>query len=97
MTASALSVVVVKSNLRLDNPWLRAIVLSPSVHRFLTTVALGARDFRPLAALMVKPANSVLMSFAADPYPGLDHDRFSGTAITLVSTVSYVTHTASLQ
>ncbi len=97
VTAGAMSIAVVKSQARLDSPWLRAIMLSPSVHRFLTTAALGAHDFRMLAAQMVKPANSVMMTFAADPNPGLDHDRFSGSAITFVSTVRYSTHTASLQ
>jgi uncharacterized protein YcbK (DUF882 family) len=79
------------------NPWLRAVVLSPSVHRFLTTAALGARDFRTLAAQMVKPASSVMMTFSADPNPGLDHEHFTGAAIVFVSTVSYSTRTASLQ
>ena len=97
MIASASSVTVIKADVRLDSPWLRAIVLSPSVHRFLTTVALGERDFRSLAALMVKPKNAVMMTFAADPNPGLDHDHFSGAAIVFVSTVSYPTRTASLQ
>jgi uncharacterized protein YcbK (DUF882 family) len=97
MTASASLVTVVKAGTQLENPWLRAIVLSPSVHRFLTTVALGERDFRSLAALMVKPKNAVMMTFAAEPNPGLDHDRFSGAAIVFVSTVSYPTRTASLQ
>jgi uncharacterized protein YcbK (DUF882 family) len=97
MMASASSLAVVKSGVRLDNPWLRAVVLSPSVHRFLTTVALGERDFRSLAALMIKPTNSVMMTFAADPNPGLDHEHFAGAAIVFVSTVSYPTRTASLQ
>ena len=33
----------------LDDPWLRAVMLSPSVGRFLTTLALGNRDFTALA------------------------------------------------
>ena len=97
MTASASLVTVVKAGTHLENPWLRAIVLSPSVHRFLTTVALGERDFRSLAALMVKPKNAVMMTFAAEPNPGLAHDHFSGAAIVFVSTVAYPTRTASLQ
>jgi uncharacterized protein YcbK (DUF882 family) len=97
MTASSSSVTVVKSDPRLGNPWMRAIVLSPSVHRFLTTVALGVRDFRTLAAMMVKPTSSVLMTFAADPNPGLEHDHFTGAAIVFVSTVNYPSgRTASL-
>jgi hypothetical protein len=47
--------------------------------------------------MMVKPSNSVMMTFADDPNPGLHHDHFSGAAIVFVSTVNYPTHTASLQ
>jgi uncharacterized protein YcbK (DUF882 family) len=97
VTASATSLTVIKTDTHFENPWLRAIVLSPSVHRFLTTVALGARDFRSLASLMIKPSNAVMMTFAADPNPGLDHDHFSGTAIVFLSTVSYPMRTAALQ
>ena len=99
MTASASSMMVIKSGVHLANPWLRAIVLSPSVKHFLTTMALGDRDFRSLASLMIKPRNAVKMGFSADPYPGLSQDHFSGTAIAFVPTVNYATatHTASLQ
>ena len=62
MTASASSMTVIKSGAHVANPWLRAIVLSPSVKHFLTTVALGDRDFRSLASLMVKPRNAVKMT-----------------------------------
>jgi uncharacterized protein YcbK (DUF882 family) len=97
MTASSTSVTVVKSDARFQNPWMRAIVLSPSVHQFLTTAALGASDFRALAAMMVKPSSAVMMTFAADPNPGLPHDHFTGAAIVFIPTVNYPTHTASLQ
>jgi hypothetical protein len=97
MTASSSSVTVVKSDPRLGNPWMRAIVLSPSVHRFLTTIALGVRDFRTLAAMMVKPSSAVMMTFAADPNPGLNHDHFTGAAIVFVPTVSYAGRAAALQ
>ena len=71
--------------------------MSPSVTRFLSITALGARDFRTLTPLMVKPANSVLMTFAAEPQPGLTQDYFSGSAIVFVSTVTYPLHTAALE
>jgi uncharacterized protein YcbK (DUF882 family) len=95
--AIALASAAVKVGTRFDNPWMRAVILSPSVHRFLTTLALGARDFTSLASLMVKPASSVMMTFSSDPSPGLSHDHFSGSAIVFLSTVTYPTHTASLQ
>jgi uncharacterized protein YcbK (DUF882 family) len=95
--AIRLATAAVKVSERFDSPWLRAVVLSPSVHRFLTTLAIGARDFTSLAELMVKPASAVLMTFSSDPTMGLSHDHFSGSAIVFLSTVTYPTRTASLQ
>lgn len=82
---------------RFDNPWLRAVMLSPSVRRYLITLLLGDPDYRALAALMEKPASSVMITFAAEPNPGLTADRFSGSAVVFVSTVTYGTHTAALR
>jgi uncharacterized protein YcbK (DUF882 family) len=82
-----------------DDPWLRAVFLSPSVNKFLCITALGARDLRALAPLMVKPARSVMLTFAADAQLGLASDHFSGSAIVFVSTVVYppdALHTAPL-
>ncbi|MFZ0607381.1 MAG: DUF882 domain-containing protein [Xanthobacteraceae bacterium] len=99
ITASSSSMTVIRDSARVANPWLRAIVLSPSVKRFLTTAALGDRDFRQLASLLIKPRRAVAMTFSADPNPGLSQDRFSGPAIAFVPIVNYAaaTHTASLQ
>jgi uncharacterized protein YcbK (DUF882 family) len=98
LSARASSVVAIKAGARLENPWLRAVLLAPNVHRFLTTLALGTRDFRALAALMVKPHSAVMMTFAAEPNPGLDHERFSGPAVVFISTVNYpTTRTAIVQ
>jgi hypothetical protein len=87
----------VKADPRMVNPWMRAIVLSPSVHRFLTTIALGVGDLRSLAAMMVKPSSAVFITFAAEPNPGLDHDRFAGSAIVFLPTVNYPGRSAALQ
>ena len=95
--AIQLAAAAVKVSERLDNPWLRAIILSPSVHRFLSTLAFGARDVTYLASLMVKPASSVMMTFTSDPNRGLSPDHFSGSAIVFLSTITYPTRTASLQ
>jgi len=73
------------------------MVMSPSVNRFLCITALGTRDFHSLAPLIMKPANSVMMTFSADPNPGLTHDHFSGSAIVFVSIVTYPLHTADLR
>ena len=98
LSASASSVIAIKAGARLENPWLRAVLVAPNVHRFLTTLALGANDFRALAALMVKPRSAVMMTFAVDPNPGLEHEHFGGPAVVFVSTVSYpTTRTVTLQ
>ena len=82
---------------RLPDPWMRAIMMSPNVNNFLSITSLGARDFRTLSTLMVKPANSVMMTFAADPNPGLEYTRFTGAAAVFIPTVSYTLRTAQLQ
>jgi uncharacterized protein YcbK (DUF882 family) len=95
--AVRLATAAVHAGVYRDSPWLRALVLSPSVHRFLTMLALGAHDATALTALMVKPTSSVVMTFSTDPNPGLT-DHFSGSAVVFLTTVTYQpTHTASLQ
>jgi uncharacterized protein YcbK (DUF882 family) len=96
-TAIQLATATVHAGVYRDSPWLRAIVLSPSVHSFLTMLALGAHDVTTLTALMVKPTSSVVMTFSTDPNPSLT-DHFSGHAVVFLTTVTYPpTHTASLQ
>jgi uncharacterized protein YcbK (DUF882 family) len=97
LTAPSHPAAVEMRGARFDNPWLRAVMLSPSVRRYLITLVLGDPDYRALAALMDKPSSSVMVTFAAEPNPGLTADRFSGSAVVFVSTVTYGTHTASLQ
>jgi uncharacterized protein YcbK (DUF882 family) len=97
--AIQLAVAAVKVSERIDNPWLRAVILSPSVQRFLSTLWLGTRDLTSLAGLMAKPASAVMMTFSSDPNRGLPADHFSGSAIVFLTTISYPapTHTAALQ
>jgi Bacterial protein of unknown function (DUF882) len=97
--AIQLATAAVKASDRLDNPWLRALIVSPSVRHFLTTLALGTKDLTTLAALMAKPASAVMMTFTSDPTAGLTQDRFSGSAIVFLPTVTYqaANRTASLQ
>ena len=95
--AIQLAVTAVKVSERLDDPWLRAIILAPSVQRFLSTLSFGAHDVTSFARLMVKPASSLMMTFSSDPNRGLSDNHFSGSAIVFLTTVAYPTRTASLQ
>ncbi len=79
-----------------DNPWLRAMVLAPSVNT-ITTMVFGALDMRTLQPLMRRPATAVAMSFSADPHGGMRTDSFTGNAIVFVATTTFVGRTAALQ
>jgi uncharacterized protein YcbK (DUF882 family) len=74
---------------RFDNPWLDAVLVSPDVRHFMTALMLGAENYRSLTALVEKPAQSVVMTFGPEPNPGLSADHFSGTAVGVISTVTY--------
>ena len=83
---------------RADSPWLRAAMLTPSVSGFLTATPLGAPHMRPLATLLLKPDQSLLMTFSADPHLGVVADRFSGRAVEFLATATFtVQTTASLR
>src|SRR5262249_4450531 len=46
---------------RVDSPWLRASMLTPSFSTYMTATRLGAVDLRPLQELLYKPLMSVAM------------------------------------
>jgi uncharacterized protein YcbK (DUF882 family) len=80
-----------------NDPWLRALIVSPSAQEFLSASSFGAPDYRGLATLMRKPAATVMMTFSNDPQLGMTTKKFSGTAIVFVSTVTFGMRTASLR
>jgi len=80
-----------------NDPWLRAMVVAPNVRKFMTTALFGTPDFRNLQPLMRKPSSSVMMTFALEPYLGLSADRFTGSAVVFVSTVTFANRTAALR
>jgi hypothetical protein len=82
---------------RFDDPWMRAMIVSPSAQNFLRTTLLGATDFRNLGPHMHKPAGSVLMTFTNDPHLGMTCEKFAGSAVVFVSTITFGTaRTAAL-
>jgi len=82
---------------RLDTPWLRATMVTPSVESFMNTTLLGAPDFISLRSFMVKPSQTVLMGFSADPHYGMTHDAFSGGAVNFLATATFGQRTAALR
>jgi uncharacterized protein YcbK (DUF882 family) len=82
---------------RLDNPWLRGVVLAPRLENAMTITTFGAPDFGNLKPFMQKPASSVMMTFSADPHLGMNTDQFSGSAVVFQATVTFGMRTAALQ
>jgi uncharacterized protein YcbK (DUF882 family) len=80
---------------RSDSPWLRAAMLTPSVRGFMTATRVGAVDPRWQHDLLVKPAQSVAMSFSADPHLGMVTDRFSGSAVVFLATATFAPQTTT--
>jgi uncharacterized protein YcbK (DUF882 family) len=75
---------------RSDDPWLRAVMIAPSIERSMKTTLLGTTDYRALSPLMQKPDSLLMMQFSADPHLGMTHDRFSGGAVHFLATASFV-------
>jgi hypothetical protein len=87
----------VKAGQRFNDPWMRAMIVSPSAGGFMSTSLLGATDDRVVAPYLQKPSTSVMMTFSEDPHLGMSSKKFSGSAVVFVSTVTFFERTASLR
>jgi hypothetical protein len=63
----------------------------------MSATVLGDADMSLMSAHFLKPLVSIAMSFSDDPQMGLSCDRFTGSAITTLTTQSFVLRTASLR
>jgi hypothetical protein len=86
---------VVRVGDRFNEPWMRAMIVSPSAQSFLRTTQLGATDFRNLGPYLLKPTATMLMTFSNDPHRGMTSERFDGSAVVFMSTATF--STASLR
>ncbi len=80
-----------------DEPWLRAIIATPSVRAYMTITLLGAADMRTLQPMLRKPSSVLAMTFSADPYAGLSPNRFQGAAVVFLASAMSGSRTAALQ
>lgn len=80
-----------------DEPWLRAIIATPSVRAYMTITLLGANDMRALQPLLRKPSSVLTMTFSADPHAGLNHQRFQGSAVVFLASAMPSGRAATLQ
>jgi hypothetical protein len=79
-----------------DDVWTRALLLAPDLQNFMNTTLFGTPDPKELRPLMRKPNSALAMTFGNDPTPGMTTNSFSGDAIAVLQSVSFVTRTAML-
>jgi hypothetical protein len=79
------------------NPWLRGMILSPSIQDDMDVKSLGRGDPRQLVTYMLKPTKTLAMSFSDEVELEADADRFSGSAVTFLPTITFGTLTAQLR
>ncbi len=95
------SVVVATSsriaNSRVNEVWMRAMILAPSASTSMSTTVLGDADMTLLRAHFVKPQSAVAMTFSDDPLMGMVCDSFTGSAVAVLATQSFGMRTASLR
>ncbi|MEA2979102.1 MAG: hypothetical protein QOF09_925 [Alphaproteobacteria bacterium] len=84
---------------RLDDPWLRGLVLAPNLQDSLVVTQVGDPDLASLAQFMKKPVSSVMMTFSNDPHLGMTDGQFTGAAVVFPATVTFgfSRRTANLQ
>jgi hypothetical protein len=73
---------------RIDSPWLRAAMLTPSVSGEMTVTRFGELDPRDLGVLFAKPKDAVAPGFSDEP--GLDTAHFTGSAVVFLSKATFV-------
>ena len=90
-------VVVANAGMRYDDPWLRAMIMAPSLWDSMTATLYGTPDLSELRTLMRKPNSTLKLSFNDDPYSGMSPDRFRGDAVVFLTTHAFTQRTASLR
>jgi uncharacterized protein YcbK (DUF882 family) len=82
---------------RFNDPWMRAMIVSPSAQSFMRTSIYGMSDYRNLGPQMIKPASALMMTFSDDPHRGMSSEKFAGAAVVFTPTVTFSSRTAALR
>src|SRR5262249_36670225 len=80
---------VVRVGDRFNDPWMRAMIVSPSAQTFMKTTVYGLPDFRALGPYLLKPASTMMATFSEDPYRGMTSESFAGSAVGFTRTVTF--------
>jgi len=65
---------------RVNDVWMRVMLLAPSASRSLNATVLGDTDMSSMRAYFVKPQAAIAMAFCEDPQMGMLTERFTGSA-----------------
>ena len=82
---------------KVNELWMRVVMLAPSASSAMSTTVLGDTDMTLMRSYFVKPQMAVAMSFSDDPMMGMSIDRFTGSATAKLATQSFVVRTAALR
>lgn len=74
---------------RLNDPWLRGLVMAQSVHHSLIVTVHGDPDYRTLSPYLLQPDSAVMMTFSHDPHLGMTAEAFTGSAIVFQATITF--------
>ena len=80
-----------------DKPWMRILLLSPSISNSASVTMLGNEDLTLMRKFFVKPQTVIKIGFSDDPMMGMASDHFSGSTNVKLKTVSFAEHSAALQ
>lgn len=72
-------------------PWMRALMLTPSLASFMTMTRVGKTDLRWLGALLHRPTEALAITFGSDPQGGMVTSRFTGSAVVFLATAKFTT------
>jgi uncharacterized protein YcbK (DUF882 family) len=82
---------------KIHDPWLRGVVMAPSVQYSMHVSVLGPTDYRTLRPLFAKPSFALAMIFSDDPHFGMNADTFGGAAVAFLPTITFALRTAGLR
>jgi hypothetical protein len=82
---------------KIYDPWLRGMVVAPSVQYSMHVSALGPTNYRTLKPLFAKPSVALAMIFSADPHFGMSAEAFGGAAVAFLPTITFASRTAGLR
>jgi len=86
-----------KAGQRYNDPWMRGVTLTTSVHYGMNVTVYGKLDVAQVRMMMIKPVSTIVMGFGGEPYEGMPTVKFAGAAVTFLPTVTFGSEPAQRQ